>query len=112
MHVSTFYYACDKFCGKLKFFVSCVKRQTKISRATCILAPKISFLHTTQKICFSHKTTLWEHRVSRSTRKKFHRIFLIFETSFKTYFKNWEHVLPGAKTMLPMNTSFQSFKEF
>jgi hypothetical protein len=43
---------------KIEIFYVLCKKTKKISRATRILAPKISFLHTTQKKKFSHKTTL------------------------------------------------------
>jgi hypothetical protein len=78
------------------FCVLCKK--IKKSRATFILAPKIIFFTNNTKMSYSREKTLYEHYISRSTRKKnCHNIFniLIF---YKIYFKNREHMLLVAKT--------------
>jgi hypothetical protein len=44
--------------SQIEFFVSCVKKAKKKSRATPILAPNFIFFTHNTKMLFSHETTL------------------------------------------------------
>ena len=60
-----------------------------------------NLVHTSQLLCASkkfHETTSWEHRKLRCTCGILCPIFLKFQCSLETTFKNQEHMLSGAKT--------------
>jgi hypothetical protein len=60
---------------------------------------KLYFLHATEKMPGFREMTLWAHMISICTLH-FLFNFFIFCTIFKSYFKNWGHMLLSAKKQL------------
>jgi hypothetical protein len=91
------------------FFVSCVKRKKYLMRN--LIAPNFIFLHKSQKIIIFHETTSWAHRMSRS-KPEFLLLIFFDNLSFcwKHIQKRLQHMLLGAKTLIPFSYLIRGLK--